>query len=312
MRKKGGGAKIHQGGKPTRGRAPGRNGRCRPPSDLWVSYEAMWVPIGSIKPSPENSDIYGEVVDNEHMDNLVGSIRNRGLSEPILISADGFILSGHRRFHACRRLGWTHVPVRRSDTRRDGNNQYHQELIEYNPQRVKTPGSLLREALLRDNDAADTYEAIRERREAAMTVDAEFMEVDGAKDIVRISDRRLPFLEAVQAVIENLNDFWPLSIRQIHYRLLNDPPLKQKPKRSKFDAEHLPLQERLRILQFARRPAAERPLPRAGVDDLHRRSDPTTEDMERVRVCLAIRAAGGRPVPRGLPPRPATGPTAPY
>ena len=32
--------------------------------------------------------------------------------------------------------------------------------------------------------------------------------------------------------------YWPLSIRQIHYRLLNDPPLKQTPKRSIYDAEY--------------------------------------------------------------------------
>ena len=37
---------------------------------------------------------------------------------------------------------------------------------------------------------------------------------------------------------ENLRDYWPLSIRQIHYKLLNDPPLKQTPKRSKFDVEY--------------------------------------------------------------------------
>ena len=39
-------------------------------------------------------------------------------------------------------------------------------------------------------------------------------------------------------MIEELREYWPLSIRQIHYRLLNDPPLKQTPKRSKHDAEH--------------------------------------------------------------------------
>ena len=45
----------------------------------------------------------------------------------------------------------------------NGNAEYHRELIEYNPQRIKSVGSLLREALLRDNDAADTYAAIQER-----------------------------------------------------------------------------------------------------------------------------------------------------
>ena len=39
-------------------------------------------------------------------------------------------------------------------------------------------------------------------------------------------------------MIESLRSYWPLSIRQIHYRLLNDPPLKQTPKRSTKSAEH--------------------------------------------------------------------------
>ena len=147
-------AEIRLDGKSTRGRNPRRNGRCKPPREHWESYAAEWVPIGSTKPSPENVELYGEVADDEAMDNLVASIRNRGLAEPIIVSADGFILSGHRRHHACRRLKWTHVPVRRSDIWRARNSQYHTELIEYNPQRVKTPGSLLREALLRDNTAS--------------------------------------------------------------------------------------------------------------------------------------------------------------
>ena len=42
--------------------------------------------------------------------------------------------------------------------------------------------------MLRNNNAADTYAAIEVRREASLTVDAEFMEVDGAKAITEISD----------------------------------------------------------------------------------------------------------------------------
>ena len=91
---------------------------------------------------------------------------------------------------------------------------------------------------MRDNDAADTYAAIKDRREASMQVDAEFMVVDREKEITAISDRRQEFLAAVQGVIERLKTYWPLSIRQIHYQLLNDPPRKQTPKISKFDDEY--------------------------------------------------------------------------
>jgi len=216
-----------------------KNGTAYPPVTKREKYPVNWVPISSVQESPENRDIYGELAEDEQMDNLVDSIGKRGLEEPILVSADGYILSGHRRHHACGRLGYTHVPIRiRKNVKREGNAEYHRELIEYNPQRIKTAGSLLKEALLRDNDAADTYAAIEDRREASMSVDADFMVVDGAKEIRAISDRRREFLTAVQAVINNLRSYWPLSIRQIHYQLLNSPPLKQTPKQSKFDAEH--------------------------------------------------------------------------
>jgi len=215
------------------------NGKVYPPISEREQYEVTWVPIDSVKDSPENVDIYGEVAEDEAMDNLVESTRKHGLAEPILITADGFNMSGHRRRHACRRIGYTHVPTHTCKTiRREGNSEFHRDLIDFNPQRIKSVGSLLREALLRDNDAADTYEAIQERREASLTVDAEFMEVNGAKEITPISERRQEFLESVQRAIDELSDYWPLSIRQIHYRLLNHPPLKQTPKRSKHGVEH--------------------------------------------------------------------------
>ena len=217
----------------------GRNGKRGGNGNGRDHYAVEFLRIDEIKPSPENEDIYGPIEHDGSMENLIDSIRRKGLEEPILVTADRFILSGHRRYYACRCLGWDEVPVRiRKGIRRKGNREYHRELIEYNPQRIKKAGSLLREALLRDSDAADTYAAIKSRREASMQVDTDFMEVEGAKAITPISDRRFPFLEAVEKVIEDLRSYWPLSIRQIHYRLLNDPPLKQTPKRSKFGLEH--------------------------------------------------------------------------
>jgi hypothetical protein len=113
-------------------------------------------------------------------------------------------------------------------------------LIEYNPQRVKTVGAILHEALLRDNNAADTYAAIRERREAALTVNADFMTVTGEKEIEPISKKQQEFLAAVQHVIEELRPFWPVTIRKVHYGLvsLNPRPFELTPERSKFNAAH--------------------------------------------------------------------------
>ncbi len=149
-----------------------------------------------------------------------------------------FVLSGHRRLYAVKYLGWDAVPVRvRRNIRRDGNSEYHRELVEYNPQRIKQAGSLLKEALLRDTEV-DTYAAIEESERVSLSVDAEFMAVAGAKFVEPISQKKQEFLRAVQKVINELDSYWPLSIRQIHYRLLNCPPLTMTPKRSKWDAEH--------------------------------------------------------------------------
>ena len=186
--------------------------RCKPPSASGKSkldrYAVKFVLIDSITPSPENDEIYGPIEHDDSMDNLIDSMRRKGMEEPILLTADRFILSGHRRHYAAKHLGWKQVPVRvRPDIRRIGNLEYHRELIEYNPQRVKTVGSILREALLRDNDAADTYAAIRERREASLTVDADFMTVSGEKEIEPIGRKQQEFLAAVQRVLEALRPF---------------------------------------------------------------------------------------------------------
>ena len=132
-------------------------------------------------------------------------------------------------------------------------------MIEYNPQRVKTVGSILREALLRDNDAADTYAAIRERREASLIVDADFMTVTGEKEIEPIGEKQQEFLAAVQRVIEELRPFWPVTIRKVHYGLvsLNPRPFKLTPQRSKFNAATLPLRERQAVVQRTRATAQE-------------------------------------------------------
>ncbi len=200
-------------------------------------YKVHWVPIDSIQPSPENDDIYGEIEHDAAMSGLIASIEAKGIEEPILVTLDDFILSGHRRYYACEYLGWDSVPVSYRNIRREGHPRFHAELTQYNPQRIKSVGAVLKEAMLRDNDPEDTYAAIEEQQEASLHVDAEFMVVQGAKSVDAISDRRMEFLKAVQKVIENMRRYWPLSIRQIHYKLLNKPPLKQTPKRSKFSPD---------------------------------------------------------------------------
>ena len=203
-------------------------------------YKVIFLPITSIKPSPENDNVYGQVGSEDGgLDALVESIRERGLAEPLILTADGYILSGHRRFEACERLGMHEIPCRVEDIRRQGNPDFMRALVAYNPQRVKSVGALFREAILRDSvTLEDTQDAIR--RVASTyhpTVQPEYIRVEGEKLVEPIGSNRQEFLAAVQKVVGEMRGYWPLSLRQIHYRLLNDPPLKLTPQRSRFDVD---------------------------------------------------------------------------
>ena len=202
------------------------------------SYQVEIVHAEAIKQSPENDDIYGEVTRDEQMESLIESIQKRGLEEPIIVSADDYVISGHRRLYACRCAGFTTVPVRRKDyARADHLDEWHTTLAEYNPQRIKTPLTLLKEAMLkrRDEDPLDLLENWEES--IANPADAEFTKVDGFKPIGTVSDQRLPFLKAATKAIDKLTKYWPLTVRQVHYTLLNNPPLTRVCKRSSKDPE---------------------------------------------------------------------------
>ncbi len=68
--------------------------------------------IGLIKPSPENDDIYG-AIDPTDIDlvNLANDIAVNGIREPIQVSQDGFIVSGHRRYAAAKLVDLEAVPI---------------------------------------------------------------------------------------------------------------------------------------------------------------------------------------------------------
>ena len=203
-------------------------------------YRVEYLPVEAIKPSPENDQIYGKIDLNDDMAQaLAESIRERGLEEPLILTVDYYILSGHRRFSICKEF-IEEIPCRiKHDIHREGNPDYLKDLIAYNPQRIKSVGSLLREAILRDSKTlADTQAAIQ--RVAAThepTVEPKYIEVPGKKFVTPISWNKRQFLVAVQEVVEKLGVYWPLSIRQIHYRLLNNPPLKLTPERSWYGPE---------------------------------------------------------------------------
>ena len=70
-------------------------------------------PVAELRPSPLNDKLYRPVSPSDpDILALARSIRRHGLREPLVITLDDVILSGHRRHTACRLAGLTVVPCR--------------------------------------------------------------------------------------------------------------------------------------------------------------------------------------------------------
>lgn len=85
-----------------------------------------------LRPHEANERIYGDHADK----GLIDSIRTFGIHDPLLITHDGRIISGHRRYEAAVSLGLPKVPV--SVFSSDDELDIEQALIECNRQREKT------------------------------------------------------------------------------------------------------------------------------------------------------------------------------
>jgi ParB-like chromosome segregation protein Spo0J len=59
--------------------------------------------VSSLKPSPENNNLYRP--DDPGIRDLAKSINKFGLREPLIVTLDNFIVSGHRRFAALNLIG---------------------------------------------------------------------------------------------------------------------------------------------------------------------------------------------------------------
>lgn len=188
-------------------------------------------PISAIRPSPENERLYQPVDPTDpEIIALAKSIREIGVQEPLVITKDNWIVSGHRRHAAAKLIGQKTVRVRVLEFRRvDKPNRFLKLLREYNRQRIKTNAEKLREEIVSVNPD-DAYTALTAHRVGQETLNADTIEINGRKRRADISTAKLPMLNAVIAILNDQRKFRPLSDRRIHYAMLNDPPLKHASK----------------------------------------------------------------------------------
>lgn len=189
------------------------------------------LPIDSIAASPENVELYRPVLDDDpEIVALSASIREHGIKEPLVITSDGWILSGHRRYAAAKLAGLQSVPCRIEQISRCGDrDRFMVALREHNRQREKSFDEKVRESVV-SMSPADAYKSLIKERAKAARVDVEQMELCEPRRRARISDAKIPFLNAVIRVLNSLKEFWPVGERAIHYNLLNAPPLRHASK----------------------------------------------------------------------------------
>ena len=189
------------------------------------------VRLSDIMPSPENDKLYRPVhFDDPSIQELADSIIEHGLLEPIVVTLDHFILSGHCRHAAATVAGLETVPVRyESFFREDDLDFFVRRLREYNRQREKTLDEKLREEVLAI-DPEEAYRCLQNERAEAAKIEAPAFAIEGEVKRKRISKAKMEFLETARQVAEDRRAYWPMSVRQIHYGLLNYPPLKHSSK----------------------------------------------------------------------------------
>lgn len=185
------------------------------------------ISVNAIIPSPENDRLYRAVDPNSReIKSLAKSMRLLGVLEPIVITKDQYIVSGHRRHAAAKLAGLKTVPCRMLNIRRaDDIDAFVRLLREYNRQREKDHAERLREEIV-SSDPHQAYQTLIEHREKLSQVSADSFQIVGRKERKSISKAKQPFLDSIIRFVNERQRFWPLTPRQGHYWLLNDPPLR--------------------------------------------------------------------------------------
>ncbi len=193
-----------------------------------TDFEVKMFPIGNVFPSQINGKVYRPVSRTDPaIKDLASSIRAHGLREPLVITKDGDIISGHRRHAAAKLAGLTEIPCRVVNISKDDPN-FLSLLVEFNKHRVKSLDEILRETVVNINPAQAHRKLIEHRiRQSKLGEDSfalRSIELREEKVRCAISPAKKPLLEAIQKVIQDHATRWPLSDRQIHYLLVSGDP----------------------------------------------------------------------------------------
>jgi ParB-like chromosome segregation protein Spo0J len=182
--------------------------------------------VSSLKPSPENSQLYRPTSEDPDIHRLAERIKKNGC-DPLIITSDNYIISGHRRHAALQRIGQKFVecrvlPKKRSDMTTD---EYVVLLRSYNEQRNKTIAEQVREELVDINPDEAHRRLLKSRTESINKPErngVHALTIEGKKKRYGISADKAEHVRIIRKIVfEERRAFWPLSVRGVHYPLLN-------------------------------------------------------------------------------------------
>ena len=177
-----------------------------------------------MRPSPENDTLYRPVLQTDPaIIKLADDIKRNGLLDPIVVSRDGFIVSGHRRYAAATLAGLVEVPITRHPIAHD-DPEFVPLLASFNQQREKTFAEKLRETVVEasQSEAVAAMQSFRIEQSRNAIAQCPTIAMGQRRNRTKISKNKLPMLNAIIEILNNeLKAFLPTTIRTIHYQLLN-------------------------------------------------------------------------------------------
>lgn len=190
-------------------------------------------PVQQVQVANENDLLYDRFgIANLDDRELTLSIQSSGIQEPLTLSADHVLLSGHRRFAAAKYLGLKTVPVRVVDRRVRQLDEGRAACDVEAPQ--PTAGEItrrcIREKMLEIDPDHAHIELVRRRCKNRRMSGAIESNVEMGQTKTRARITTIQFLAAVKKVIQENEEYWPLTDRRVHYLLLNDRPLRHDKK----------------------------------------------------------------------------------
>jgi len=173
--------------------------------------------LSDIRPAPENELLYRAIVNDAEMQDLVKSIHKFGVKTPLAVSADGWLLSGHRRLFACELAGLETVPciIDASINRKLDPAAFIRSLREHNRQRVKGLDEVAAEVAI-DMRGEDAYAHLIKERRLAARIKVKPMDLGAWVKRSELSAASQPMIDAINRVLEELRDYWPVTLRTVH------------------------------------------------------------------------------------------------